>query len=233
MSYKHLTELQRYEIKAFLKCGKSQRFISIELGFSESAINRELKRNSTKNGVYIAKYAQESANVRKERFCNNRKFTDEVKRFIDDKLTIEQWSPEQIVGYCKKYEIDMVCKERIYRYVRKNKKEGGKLYLHLRHQLKHCRRPVSGKYEVIKDKKSIELRPEIVETNTEFGHYEIDLIVGPENKGAVLTIVERKTKQLIMEKLRGKKASELAKSLVSALFPYKEFIKTITSDNGT
>jgi IS30 family transposase len=233
MKYKHLSEQQRYELKAFLQCGKSQRFISIELGVSEATISRELKRNSTNKRVYSAKFAQESADIRKERFCYNRKFTNEVQRFIDEKLMQEQWSPEQIVGYCKIHNIAMVCKERIYRYIRKNKKEGGKLYLHLRHQLKHRKRSLSGKHEAIKNKKSIELRPEIVETNTEFGHYEIDLIVGPENKGAVLTIVERKTKQLIMEKLRGKKASELANSLVNALLPFKKHIKTITSDNGT
>jgi IS30 family transposase len=50
------------------------------------------------------------------------------------------------------------------------------------------------------------MRPEIVLTNQEFGHYEIDLIIGAEGKGAILTLVERKTKFLFMEKLKGKNA---------------------------
>jgi len=86
----------------------------------------------------------------------------------------------------------MVSVERIYQYIRQDKKDGGKLCLQLRHQLKHRKRPLSGKHEIIKNKKSIETRPEIVLTNQEFGHYEIDLIIGAEEKGAILTVVEKK-----------------------------------------
>ncbi|MFK8376822.1 hypothetical protein [Capnocytophaga canimorsus] len=43
---------------------------------------------------------------------------------------------------------------------------------------------------MIKNRKPIRLRPEIVLTNEEFGHFEVDLIVGTEHKGAILTIVE-------------------------------------------
>jgi IS30 family transposase len=171
--------------------------------------------------------------VLEERFCNNRRFTKAVKDFIDEKLTKEQWSPEQIVGYCNNHKISMVSIERIYQYIRQDKKDSGKLYLQLRHQLKHRKRPVSGKHEVIKNKKSIDIRPDIVLTNEEFGHYEIDLIIGAEGKGAILTIVERKTKFLLMEKLKGKNAKELAKTMINVMLPYKNCIKTITSDNGT
>lgn len=233
MKYQHLTSSQRYEIAAYLKCNKSQKFIAEELGVSESSISRELKRNKLKRGGYSPEKAQENANIRKERFSYNRRFTPAIKGFVEEKLIQEQWSPEQILGYCKKHKIDMVSVERIYQYIREDKKNGGKLYTHLRHQLKHRKRPVSGKQEVIKNKKSIEARPEIVSTNQEFGHFEIDLIIGAEGKGAILTVVERKTKFLFMEKLKGKNAKELAKSMVSTLLPYKNSVKTITSDNGT
>jgi IS30 family transposase len=233
MKYQHLTESQRYEIKAYLNCNKSQKFIAQQLGVSESSISRELKRNMLKRGGYNPQKAQEFSSLRKERFCNNRRFTKTVKEYVEEKLNKEQWSPEQIVGYCNKHNINMVSVERIYQHIRTDKKNGGKLYLQLRHQLKHRKRPVSGKYEIIKNKKSIETRPEIVLTNQEFGHYEIDLIIGAEGKGAILTIVERKTKFLFMEKLKSKNAKELAKSMVNTLLPYKNNIKTITSDNGT
>lgn len=233
MKYKHLTSSQRYEIAAYLKCNKSQKFIAEQIGVSESCISRELKRNKLKKGCYNPQKAQESAKIRKERFCKNRRFTKAVKHFVDEKLTREQWSPEQIVGYCKKHKINTVSTERIYQYIRQDKKDGGKLYLQLRHQLKHRKRPVSGKQEIIKNKKSIDERPEIVLTNEEFGHFEIDLIIGAEHKEAILTIVERKTKFLFMEKLKSKNAKELAKTMVNLLLPYKNIIKTITSDNGT
>lgn len=233
MKYQHLSESQRYEIKAYLNCNMSQKYIAEQLGVSQSCISRELKRNKLKKGGYSPKKAQEFTDDRKERFCSNRRFTKAVKEFVDQKLTQDQWSPEQIVGYCKKHKINTVSVERIYQYLREDKRNGGKLYLQLRHQLKHRKRPVSGKYEIIKNKKSIETRPEIVLTNQEFGHYEIDLIIGAEGKGAILTVVERKTKFLFMEKLKGKNAKELAKSMVNTLLPYKNSIKTITSDNGT
>jgi len=172
----------------------SQKYIAEQLGVSQSCISRELKRNKLKKGGYSPKKAQEFTDDRKERFCSNRRFTKAVKEFVDQKLTQDQWSPEQIVGYCKKHKINTVSVERIYQYLREDKRNGGKLYLQLRHQLKHRKRPVSGKYEIIKNKKSIETRPEIVLTNQEFGHYEIDLIIGAEGKGAILTVVERKTK---------------------------------------
>ena len=151
---------------------------------------------------------------------------------MEEKIRQEQWSPQQIVGYCKKHEINMISIERIYQYIRQDKEKGGDLYQNLRHKLKHRKRPVSGKYEVIKNRKSINLRPEIVLTNEEFGHFEVDLIVGAEHKGAILTIVERKTKFLMMRKLSDKNAKSLAKAMIEALLPYKDYVKTITSDNG-
>lgn len=44
MKYQHLTESQRYEIKAYLNCNKSQKFIAQQLGVSESCISREFKK---------------------------------------------------------------------------------------------------------------------------------------------------------------------------------------------
>lgn len=53
------------------------------------------------------------------------------------------------------------------------------------------------------------------------------------NKGAILTIVERKKGFLIAEKLnQGKNAKALAKTLVRLLLPFKEAVHSITSDNG-
>ena len=57
-------------------------------------------------------------------------------------------------------------------------------------------------------------RPEVISQKTEFGHWEIDLIVGAGNKGAILTLVEMTTKMLFMKKLKeGKKAKSLADEL--------------------
>jgi IS30 family transposase len=55
-----------------------------------------------------------------------------------------------------------------------------------------------------------------------------------DNAGAIVTITERKTNYLMMRRLTaGKNAEELAKNVVAMLLPYKHFLRTITTDNGS
>jgi transposase, IS30 family len=230
---KHITETQRYEISTYLKCGKTNSFIAEAIGVDKTSIGREIKRNSTKRGKYNPQLAQELCNERKERFYCNRKFTGEIKAFAIKKITQEQWSPEQIVGYCKEHSIPTVSHERLYQYVRADKANGGDLYLNMRHKLKHRNRPV-GKFIPIKNRISIDERSEIVNKKERFGDWEIDTIIGNNQKGAIVTITERTTNFLIMHKLKkGKNANALAEVVIKSLLPYKAHIHTITADNGT
>jgi IS30 family transposase len=230
----HITKEQRYEIKAYLKCNKSKEFIAKALKVDRSTIYREIKRNSTKTGKYNPDFADELYQERKERFKRDRKFTEPVKQLIDKYITQEQWSPEQIAGYCKENNIPMVSPERIYQYIRADKFNGGKLYKNLRHQLKHRKRPVGENRIPIKNRVSIEERPSTVDENKTFGHWEMDTIVGPNNKGAILTITERTTNFFMMKKLpSGKNSKQLADAVIKLLLPYKKYVNTITTDNGT
>lgn len=231
---KHLTLEQRYALKAYLECDKTKSEAAKLLGIHKSTVYREVKRNSSKRGNYNPDLANVLATERKERFCQNRKFDSSKQKLIENWIKEEQWSPEQIKGYCDKNNIAMVSHERIYQHVRADKRNGGELYKHMRHKLKNRSRPVSGKHETIKNKVSIDHRPEIVDNKGRFGDWEIDLIVGENNKGAMVTIVERKTSMVLIRKLNdGKKAESLANVVVEMLLPYKNSVKTITSDNGT
>ena len=157
-----------------------------------------------------------------------------MEKFVREKIEQEQWSPEQIVGYCKSQDIPIVSHERIYQYIRQDKEQGGNLYKHSRHQLKHRKRPVSGKHTTIKDKVSIELRSEKINNKERFGDWEIDLIIGKQGKGAIVTIVERTTAFFLMKKLPfGKNAEKLAETVIEMMVPYKDSVHSITSDNGT
>lgn len=230
---KHLTVKQRYALKAYLKCNKSKSEIAKLLNVDRSTIYRELRRNSRKRGSYDPDFAEEQAKERKDRLCTYRKFDVAMQKRIDHWIKEEQWSPEQIVGYCRKHSIAMVSHERIYQYIRKDKLSGGTLYKHLRHQLKHRKRPVSGKHPIIKNKVSIEERPEIVNNKERFGDWEIDLIVGENNKGAMVTLVERTTSMIMIQKLEeGKNADGVASTVLGMLMPYKDTVRSITSDNG-
>jgi IS30 family transposase len=230
---KQLTKEQRYQIEAYLKAEKPINFIAEQLNVHRSSIYREIKRNSQKRGTYSASHSQMLADERKERLNRPRAFTPDIEKFIKESIEGEQWSPEQIVGYCKKQDIPIVSTERIYQYVRLDKLNGGTLYKHLRHKLKHRKRPV-GKFIPIKDRVSIDKRPEIIDKKERFGDWEIDTIIGKDRKGAIVTIVERATAFFMMKKLKnGKNAKDLANTVIDMLTPYKNNVFSITSDNGT
>jgi IS30 family transposase len=171
---------------------------------------------------------------RKERFKRNRRFTPEIRKTGEYLLTGEQWLPKQIVGNARRLGLPMVSHETIYRHVREDRGNGGDLYKNLHHALKHRERPPPGKRAPIKDRVSIDLRPSIVDEKKRFGDWEIDIIVGKENRGTIVSITERTTGFLVMEKLKKRKNAEsLAATVINLLLPYKKHVLTITSDNGT
>lgn len=230
---KHLTREQRYQIQSFLQCGKTVKFIAEQLNVNKTTVYRELRRNSSSLRIYVAEEAHEKSELRKKRFQRPRKFNESIRQYVEDKILKHQWSPEQIVGYCRNNNIQMVSHERIYQHIRMDKQQGGRLYKSCRHSLKHRKRPVGGKKVVISNKVSIEQRPEIINQKERFGDWELDTIIGENRKGAIVTIVERTTGFVLMKKLPfGKNANELANTVIQMLLPYKHCVHSITSDNG-
>ena len=233
--YKHISKEQRYQISVLQKAGHKVSFISEQLNLHRSTVYRELKRNSRPRGSYDAYYANQYAEIRKERFAKNRKLNREMISLIENKLETEQWSPEQIKGHCKRNNIPMVSHERIYRFIYEDKIKGGSLYKHLRTGSKKYKKRY-GKHksrrEIIKNKVSIDKRPEIINKKERFGDWEIDTIIGNNHKGAIVTVVERKSNFILMKKLKSKNAKLLAKQTIRMLAPYKDLVHSITSDNG-
>ena len=132
------------------------------------------------------------ADGRKERFRRYRVFTSEVRERVSRDLLEEQYSPVQIVGLARREGRKIVSHTRIYQFIREDNKNGGRLYTCLRHKLKHGKRPVSG-VRGIKSRVSIEEHPAVVDERSRFGDWEIDTIEGKDNKGAIVTLMERKT----------------------------------------
>lgn len=232
--YKQITKEQRFQIDALLKQGISKSCIADQLGVDRSTVHRELKRNASNLKRYHAAKADELACIRKERFKGHRTFTSAMKKIIDQKLTQEQWSPEQVVNHCRLQGITMVSHERIYQYVYADKQTGGSLYKHLR----ICSKPYRKRYGShdyrgkIPDRISIEQRPAIVEQRTRVGDWEADTIVGTDRKQAILTIIERKTLFTLLIKLPTTEAQITRTKIINALSTYKPLVHSITSDNG-
>ena len=84
MSYHHITSEQRYTIDVLLRQKKSRKEIAETIGVSESALCREIKRNSGQRG-YHYKQAQVKAADRQRRLQNYRNLTLELRKFIREK----------------------------------------------------------------------------------------------------------------------------------------------------
>lgn len=232
MSYRHLTAEQRYTIDVLLRQKKSRKEIAETIGVSESALSREIRRNSGQRG-YHWQQAQVKAADRQRRLQNYRNLTPEIRNFIRKKMTEEQWSPSQIVGWLRKNGRDSVCVETVYAYIRADKENGGDLWKHCRHQLKHRKRQVSAPYVAVQNRTMIDERPADWNGSTP-GDFEMDTIVGKNGKGAIVTLVERNTNFTMARKLpEGKNAKALANIVILMLLPYIGKIRSITTDNGS
>lgn len=156
-----------------------------------------------------------------------------MQDFIKEKIQLE-WSPEQISGYGKRHHLFAISHERIYQYVLADKKSGGKLYLHLRFGKKKYRKRYGSlkRTHTIKNRVFIDDRPDIVNQKSRLGDWEIDTIIGKGHKEAIVTIVERLSKKILIGRVTSKKAAEVSIEVVSLLLPIKSSVLTITSDNG-
>lgn len=230
--YKQLTSEQRYTISVLLQNKIKKKDIAKAINVHPSTITRELKRNSGVRGRYNWETAQANAVRTKRKKPGNHTVGNAIKEEAKRILIEEQWSPEQISGALAK-EGKRISHETIYRIIRKDKAEGGDLYKHCRHRLKHRARPVGGKRISIPNRVSISERPQEAD-GKRFGDFEMDTIVGRGNHGAIVTLIERSTNMLFMRKLpKGKNAKELARTVIHLLKPFKKHVKSITTDNGT
>ena len=231
-SYHHLTYAQRCQICALKDRGDSQRTIGKELNIHYSTISRELKRNSGLRG-YRYKQAHEKFLTRRlDKPSPNQKMTFQLISTIEKDLRF-QWSPVQISGRLKRQGID-ISHESIYKHVWKDKFQGGVLYKELRHRGKKYNKRSKGTAGrgCIPNRVDIEKRPPIVEEKTRLGDWELDTIIGTGQSGAIVSMVERTSKLTKLVKVSHKTAAEVERALLDRLGPIKEFVYTMTSDNG-
>ena len=233
MSYEHLSPEQRYTISQCLRRGDKQKDIAGLIGFSQSTVSREIRRNSNpKTGKYSYTYAQEEAEISKKKCINNKAFGKKIREKVFG-LIQEDYSPEQVVGVLSKEGGRVPSVETIYRWIRADKKDGGDLWKHCRHRLKHRKRQVSkASCKHIPNRVSIKERPPEAD-GKRFGDFEMDTIAGPGNKGVILTLTERSTNLVFMRLMKtGKNPKAIANAVCELLAPVKDFVKTITTDNG-
>lgn len=140
------------------------------------------------------------------------------------------WSPEQIAG-----RISQVCgltpvsHTTIYKWLRS---VHGRQLEHELDLLKK-KRPKSKKPKVIQleGRIFIDDRPDTVNKRNRYGDWEGDFIVsGKKYKTALLVLHERKSRYVLLKKVRHKTAREVEEALVELIQPLKDF-KSLTLDN--
>ena len=228
--YSQLTLEQRYIIYSMLKIGLTQLKISEEIGVHKSTIGRELKRNLGGRG-YRPKQANTFAEYRRQAKVRPR--IDGSTWAYVEQLICKEWSPEQISGWMKKNMEIAVSHEWIYQYVLKDKLDGGSLYLHLRCKQKRKKR--YGSYDrrgTLKNRVSIDERPDMVEERNRIGDWEADTIIGKAHKQAIVSLTERKSGLALIYKVDRRTKGNTEGAVRRLLRSISDQVHTITSDNG-
>ncbi|WP_028452889.1 IS30 family transposase [Chitinilyticum aquatile] len=224
--YRQISISERHQIAALLSVGVTDYAdIAAKLGRAVSTIKSELQRNTLPGQPYDAATAQQLASERK---ANNAKRLDETVWAKVETLMAEDWSPEQIAGSkaCR------VSHMSIYRWVAADKRKGGKRYRMLRHGRPYRQRHTKETRGKIPNRRDITERPQIVETRERVGDWELDLVIGAQHQGALISLNERKTGLALQKWVPGKHADAVADGVLALLLPLQSHVKTITSDNG-
>lgn len=232
---KHLTREQRYYICLEIARGVTQANIAGVLNVDRSTVSREIKHNQRGENDYDSDYAHKKSCLRRRKASNDRAFNKLTKRM--EKYIIEglkqKWSPEVISGRMKIDIKKSVSHETIYRYIKHDKRHGGKLFKLLPHQGKKYRYGSNRSSNII-GRIDISDRPKIVDTKSRIGDFEVDTIVSAKNTGksSLFTMVDRKSKKIFIRKTADKTAAEIQIAFedihMNTIIP----IRTVTSDNG-
>ena len=247
---KHLNFKERMIIELRLNDGFSAYKIAKELQRPINTILNEIRRGTTKQikqGKYVEMYLADTGEAiykaNRQNSCRTFKRI-ECSSFINyavDMIKNHSWSPDACVGNALakgKFQRDqIVCTKTLYNYI----DLGLLAVINADLPMKLHRNTKSSQVRKHKKKlgKSITERPSNINNREEFGHWEIDTVVGEKSKydSVLLTIVERKTRNAIIHKIASKTAEAVTEALNSIRTIYgdkfSDIFKTITSDNGS
>lgn len=238
--YSHLTLEEREMIMVLHHEGRRISEIARMMGRDKSTISRELKRNHLWKRVYIASRAQERYETRRllcrphMRLENQELFGIVRSRFLE-----HRWSPEQIA---KRIALERpefrISANTIYRAIRRYMFEDHPLHrgkgvaARLRHKGKrrHGRgnEEKRGKIRISNDLKD---RPAEANGRTRLGDWEADTVVGRKGGTCAVTLVDRKSRYLLLGISEVKGAEPVSSRMIELLRNHP--VKSVTPDRGT
>jgi IS30 family transposase len=227
-----LSKVERLEIAILRKKKYSMRNIAKSMGRSPNTISYEIKINSV-YGVYNPHKAHLKAKVRKKyrrfQYSKIEKYP-ETKEIIIQKLK-KHWNPDEIAGWLHIHTPELyVSKSAIYNWLHTGRgdRHCDLLYSRRHYVKKHTKKT---KRVLIPYRIGIGDRSLGATNRTRYGHYEADTIVSCRGgTGAILVLIERKSRQVHLWKLDSMKPAPCAEHLKQAAQVLS--IKSITFDNG-
>ena len=233
MNYRHLSIEERSCIRKYYRDGLSYREIARLVGRNVSTVSRELRRNCTHMydvPTYYPHTAQKKYLLRRSYCHRGMYWNEETLAYIEEKLKAT-WSPEQIAG--TPCELKMPSWRTIYRWIYEKYLVNGNLKVLRRKGKSHGNKETRGKYA---KGKSIRKRDRSVYSRNEAGHWEADTVVSGLGKSTAcfVTLVERKTRFYMAEKVPDRKAHTVENAIVRMLSGWpSQLVKTITCDRGS
>lgn len=261
-SGRYLSISEREEIFAGVERGESITRIAKLLDRAPSTVLRELRQNM-RHQLYRSRsrlranpvggrrtqpwnYRPSLAQERMKRLASRPKTAKLAKnlqlRKLVQAMLVEKLSPEQISRELRQQFPDdaemQVSHETIYQsiYVQGRGALRRELAVCLRtgRALRRPRRKSEERRGRIPNMVNISERPAEVEDRAVPGHWEGDLIIGKQGRSAIGTLVERKTRYLILMHLNGQSAEEVEKAMVAATKRLPETLwKSLTWDQGS
>jgi IS30 family transposase len=236
-NYGHFSIEERCEIARRRDAGQSIRKIAAALDRAPSSIARELKRNSGAKG-YRAPFAAEQARARRWRGSKLLR-QPELQGLVLDRLA-QGWSPEQVAGRLSREQgRTVISYESIYRFIAaqiaRSKDYSWRLYLPRAKSKRGYRGRRGGSSALhITERVPIALRPVQANDRADPGHWEADLMLFATYGQAVLTLHERASRLIWIQRQPNKGAAPVARHIESLLAPLPQKLRqTITFDNGT
>ena len=246
---KHLTYEDYVVIELRLKDGWTPNAIAKkELHCAANTVRNIIKKGMTPlyNGKvqrFKAKTAWNAYQENRSHSCRTYEALEKrpFLRYVEKHFREDRWSLDACVGRALEEgsfdRSEILCTKTLYHYV-----DFGLL------NIKSIDLPqkLSRNTKIHKDKenkrvlgRSIEERPEEVDTREEFGHWETDLVIGKksENDEVLLTLLERKTRDFFIIRLPDKSADSVLEAFQKMQTElgdsFSKVFHTITTDNGS
>jgi IS30 family transposase len=239
MTYHHLSLDERNQIQQQLNQGHGVRAIAQTLNRHQSTISREIRRgiNRTQTQTYCASQTHHTSQQQRHRGHGKLSLDHPNWPTIRDYLD-QGWSPQQITGRLKHMHPDqptwVVSHQTIYTFIHALPR--GELKKELLSYLRKKGKPSKASTDArgkIANMRLIHDRPEEIGGRSIGGHWEGDLIKGAGNKSAVGTLVERKSRFVVLVKLPDATAASVLQGFSEAFERIPAVIReSMTYDQG-